>query len=74
MSIRSIAISFAAVWGACAAATREQYAFNPTTVAPSPTALAGAHGYSYVGCWNETVGFRGSGGVRAMAGGNNVSL
>lgn len=73
MSIRSIVVLLGALWGACVAA-REQYILNPTTVAPSPTALARAHGYSHIGCWNETVGLRGNEGVRALAGGKNVRL
>ncbi|TKA83721.1 hypothetical protein B0A55_00271 [Friedmanniomyces simplex] len=42
---------------------------NPTTAAPSATALATAKGYTYVGCWNETVGVANSNGARALSGG-----
>ncbi|KAK1036991.1 hypothetical protein LTS16_013256 [Friedmanniomyces endolithicus] len=41
----------------------------PTTAAPTATALATAKGYSYVGCWNETVGVPNSNGARALSGG-----
>ncbi|KAK3116471.1 hypothetical protein LTR53_003135 [Teratosphaeriaceae sp. CCFEE 6253] len=42
---------------------------NPTTAAPSATALAASNGYAYVGCWNETVGVANSAGARALTGG-----
>jgi len=44
----------------------------PTTAAPSGTALATAKGYTYVGCWNETVGVPNSNGARALSGGMSV--
>jgi len=44
----------------------------PTTAAPTATALATAKGYSYVGCWNETVGVPNSNGARALSGGMSV--
>ena len=40
---------------------------NPTTAAPSATPLNSAFGYEYVGCWNETTGFKGNDGARALA-------
>lgn len=45
---------------------------------PSPAAKGtqpgpNTNGYTYVGCWNETTGIRGSGGVRALANGGMVS-
>ncbi|KAF2773646.1 WSC-domain-containing protein [Teratosphaeria nubilosa] len=43
---------------------------NPTTAAAGATPLPSAFGYTYAGCWNETVGFPGAGGVRALSGGN----
>lgn len=46
----------------------------PTTAAPTATALPSAHGYNYVGCWNETVSLPNSGGARALSGGMTVSL
>jgi len=45
---------------------------NPTTAAPSATALAASNGYSYVGCYNETVGIPNTDGARALTGGMNV--
>ncbi|KAK4556142.1 hypothetical protein LTR86_006839 [Recurvomyces mirabilis] len=42
---------------------------NPTTAAPSATALPSASGYKYVGCWNETVNVANSDGARALTGG-----
>jgi len=45
---------------------------NPTTAAPSATALPSAHGYTYVGCWNETVGVASADGARALSGGTSV--
>ncbi|KAH9845868.1 putative fungistatic metabolite [Teratosphaeria destructans] len=42
---------------------------NPTTAAAGATPLPSASGYTYVGCWNETTGFPGAGGVRALSGG-----
>ncbi|KAK5119512.1 hypothetical protein LTR85_007612 [Meristemomyces frigidus] len=47
--------------------TAAQSIVNPTTAAASATALASAYGYTYAGCYNETTGFAGSGGARALA-------
>ena len=38
----------------------------PTTVASSASALQTAYGYTYAGCYNETVGFASTGGIRAL--------
>lgn len=47
----------------------------PTTAAPSATPLPNAEGYTYAGCWNETVEVAKAGGVRALAErGNSVSV
>lgn len=47
----------------------------PTTAGPSATPLPNADGYTYAGCWNETIDVAGSGGVRALSEvGNFVSL
>ena len=45
---------------------------NPTTAAPSATPLPSAKGYTYAGCWNETVGVTGASGARALSGGMQV--
>lgn len=44
----------------------------PTTAAPSATIVPGLHDYQYAGCWNETTGIPGSGGLRALNNGNTV--
>lgn len=46
--------------------TFAQSLVNPTTAAPSATPLNSAFGYEYVGCWNETTGFRNNDGARAL--------
>ena len=71
MSVRSILLSLGALLGACVSA-KDQYVFKPTAAASSAIALAGGHGYTYVGCWNETVGFRSNDGARALGGGKSV--
>ncbi|RMY39179.1 hypothetical protein D0865_12898 [Hortaea werneckii] len=74
MSLRSmLPLSFALL--ACLAAAQDTSIINPTTAAPSVTALPSAHGYTYAGCWNETVNVPNSGGERAlsdMASANNT--
>ena len=49
---------------------------NPTTAVASvlATPVAGGSGYTYLGCYNETVGIAGAGGVRALSDGKNVGL
>ena len=71
MSIRSTLVLVCALLGASVTA-KDQYIFKPTSAAPSATPLAGAYGYTYIGCYNETVGFRGSYGARALEGGKTV--
>lgn len=44
----------------------------PTTAASTATPLPSAHGYTYIGCYNETTGIPGAGGARALSGGNSV--
>ena len=39
---------------------------NPTTAAASATALPSASGYTYLGCYNETVNIANAGGARAL--------
>lgn len=56
------------------AAAHRQQVLKPTTAAASATALASANGYSYVGCWNETRGFKSNGGARALTGGKEVGF
>jgi len=46
----------------------------PTTVAASATTLPSAYGYTYAGCWNETIDVANSGGVRALSDGMEVRL
>lgn len=74
MSIRSTLLLAAAFLGVLAAAAKDQYVFKPTAAAPEAVAVPEAHGYSYIGCWNETVGFRRNGGARALAGGRDVGF
>ena len=49
-----------------------QSVLKASAAAPSATALAGAHGYTYIGCWNETTDFRSNNGARALTGGKDV--
>lgn len=53
--------------------TAQDTIVNPTTAAASATPLPSAFGYSYVGCWNETVGIANSAGVRALSMGNSTA-
>ena len=66
MSLRSmLPLSFALL--ACLAAAQDTSIINPTTAAPSVTPLPSAHGYTYAGCWNETLNVPNSGGERALS-------
>ncbi|KAK4973995.1 hypothetical protein LTR66_011134 [Elasticomyces elasticus] len=49
-------------------------AVSSSSSSPSSTATVapGTSGYSYIGCYNETTGIAGSGGVRALVGGKMV--
>jgi hypothetical protein len=44
----------------------------PTRAASSASTLQSGFGYKYMGCYNETSGVSGSGGVRALSGGSDV--
>ena len=46
---------------------------TPVTAAASATVGASAHGYTYAGCYNETIGFSNTTGARALANGHMVS-
>ncbi|KAK4992902.1 hypothetical protein LTR50_000808 [Elasticomyces elasticus] len=48
------------------AATASSSSSSPSSTA---TVAPGTSGYSYIGCYNETTGIAGSGGVRALVGG-----
>ncbi|KAI7288071.1 hypothetical protein KC345_g108 [Hortaea werneckii] len=66
MSLRSmLPLSFARL--ACLAAAQDTSIINPTTAAPGVTPLPSAHGYTYAGCWNETLDVPNSGGERALS-------
>lgn len=68
--LSALVVSFAGLVTA-----QSQTIVNPTTAAPSATTVANANGYSYVGCWNETVDIPNAGGVRALGqNGNFVSI
>lgn len=47
---------------------------SPSTASSDSTPGAGSHGYTYIGCYNETTSIAGAGGVRALAGGEMVTL
>jgi hypothetical protein len=74
MSILSILLFLCALPFSMAAFGHRQVVFRPTTAAPSATALASGFGYSYVGCWNETTGYKSNGGARALSGGKDVRI
>ena len=46
----------------------------PTTAAATATIFPSASGYTYAGCWNETVHYPGSGGVRALQQGGKAEV
>ena len=76
MFLRSIllflCVIFVGVLGAIAGKEQEQSIIKPTKAAPPARVQGAAHGYTYIGCWNETVGFESNGGARALAGGKEV--
>ena len=59
-----LSLAFALLLASFAAA---QSIVNPTTAAASATAVPTVFGYVYAGCFNETTGFPGSGGRRALS-------
>lgn len=56
-------------------AAAQESIVNPTTAASGAVAIpTGTNGYTYVGCYNETVNVANSGGVRALASGPNQDV
>ncbi|GAB7347600.1 hypothetical protein MBLNU459_g4478t1 [Dothideomycetes sp. NU459] len=62
-------LSFAAAQTSTATAASTSPSEASSDAAPG----AGSHGYTYVGCYNETTGISGGGGARALANGKMIS-
>ncbi|KAF2722373.1 hypothetical protein K431DRAFT_245310 [Polychaeton citri CBS 116435] len=65
MSIRSTTALLFLTLGLIASAQDSTIVY-PTTAAASATILPSASGYTYAGCYNETVNYPGSSGARAL--------
>ena len=71
MSFRSVNLLLVYLLGVFVAA-QDQSILRPTAPAPKAAPLTGGYGYTYIGCWNETIAHVDNGGARALDGGKAV--